>query len=140
MSAAADRYFAGWNAHDADAVAAAFSPTGLWRDIGGSFVLHGRAAIRDAAAGYIDALGDLHVTVARKIRQGEHVACEWHATAVHAAPLWGFQPAGRTVEFYGCTVFRVGPSGLIETDTNYWDVNGLRQQLTEGEESTSPAS
>jgi steroid delta-isomerase-like uncharacterized protein len=103
-----------WNAHDADGVAACYAEDAKLYDVGLPEPLHGRAAIRDAVAGYLAAFSDFHVVnLAEPIVSGNRTAQEWKVTGTNDGELMGIPPTGKSATTYGCGTAEFGEDGLI---------------------------
>lgn len=124
------RYYAAWNAHDADALAACFAEDGVREgrilaaatSPGSRFPrFAGRDAIRERLAGFIEAVPDLAVEI---LRSGEGpegtVWVEWHLTGTHTGDWGRWQARGERVDVPAVSIFRV-VDGLIAEETEYID-------------------
>jgi steroid delta-isomerase-like uncharacterized protein len=118
-----------WNAHDPDAVARCYAPDAVSRDITLMEPLHGRNAIRNAAAMYMSAFPDIHFDIRLIACDGDVILEEWRATGTHEGDLMGLAPTHRRGTTLGCNVIQVGDEGLIRSETTYWDAAGLYRQL-----------
>ncbi len=142
MQRLVERWIAGWNAHDADAVAACYARDAVSRDVGRPTAMPGRESIRTAIQDYLTAFPDLTAGVGRLGCDGDVVYVEWHATGTHTGSFLALPPSGRVVQIDGCNVLRVGGEGLFITEISYWDVAGLLVQvglLPEPTAQTAPA-
>lgn len=119
-----------WNEHDADAVAACYAEDAKLYDVGLPDPLRGRAAIREAVAGYLAAFSDFHVAnLGEPIVSGNRTAQEWKVTGTNDGELMGLAPAGKTATTFGCGTAEFGEDGLIHRAGNYWNAAALMQQL-----------
>jgi|SRR5579859_3121584 steroid delta-isomerase-like uncharacterized protein len=119
-----------WNAHDADGVAACYAEDAKLYDVGLPEPVHGRAAIREAVAGYLAAFSDLHVAnLGEPIVSGNRTAQEWKVTGTNDGELMGLAPTGKTAITFGCGTAEFGEDGLIHRAGNYWNAAALMQQL-----------
>ena len=118
-----------WNAHDPDAIAHCYARDAVSLDVTLTDALHGRTAIRNAAAMYLRAFPDIRFEIRRVACDGDTVCEEWRATATHDGDLMGLPATGRRAESIGCNVMRVGSDGRIYEETTYWDATGLYRQL-----------
>jgi steroid delta-isomerase-like uncharacterized protein len=124
-----ERLVESWNSHDPDAVARCYAPDAVSRDITLTEPLHGRDAIRNAAAMYMKAFPDIRFEISRIICH-ENVICEeWRATGTHEGDLMGLEATRRMGTTLGCNVIQAGDDGLIHSETTYWDAAGLYRQL-----------
>jgi steroid delta-isomerase-like uncharacterized protein len=125
----AERLIGAWNAHDPDGAAACYSSEAIMRDVGRQTAMPDRDWIRRSISDYIGAFPDLQAEIGKLGIDGDVAYVEWQGTGTHTGPFMGIPPTGRLVEMHGCTVLKVGADGLIETETAYWDVAGLLQQI-----------
>ena len=129
MKELVERLVEAWNRHDPDAVAGCYAHDAVSRDITLEEPLHGREAIRNAAAMYMRAFPDIRFEIRRVVCDG-NVACEeWRATGTHEGDLMGLEATGRTGSTLGCNVIQLGDDGLIHSETTYWDAASLYRQL-----------
>ena len=124
-----ERLVDSWNAHDPDAVAHCYAPDAISVDITLTEPLHGRAAIRNAAAMYMRAFPDIHFDIRRIRCEGDVICEEWRASGTHDGDLMGLEPTHRKGTTLGCNVIQVDDEGLIHSETTYWDAAGLYRQL-----------
>ena len=129
IRALVDRLIEAWNAHDPDAAAACYSSEAIMRDVGRQNALPDRQWIRRSIGDYLAAFPDLQAEIDRVGIDGDMAYVEWQGTGTHTGTFSGIQPTNQVVEMHGCTVLRVGGDGLIATETAYWDVAGLLQQI-----------
>jgi steroid delta-isomerase-like uncharacterized protein len=129
MSELVERLTDAWNRHDPDAVAACYAPDAVSRDVTLGEPLHGRQAIRNAAAMYMQAFPDVAFEIRRIACDGDVLCEEWRATGTHDGDLMGLAPSGRPSRVDGCNTITVGPDGLIHSEMTYWDAAGLYRQL-----------
>jgi steroid delta-isomerase-like uncharacterized protein len=124
-----DRTYAAWNAHDPDAVAAAFAEGAVVREVGNPLESHGRAAIRARAVALFTAFPDFTLERITLVVDGERHADRWVMTGTHRGELFGIPPTGRRVRVEGATFTRLGPDGLVIEDVHLSDTTGLLAQL-----------
>jgi steroid delta-isomerase-like uncharacterized protein len=129
MKELVERLVESWNRHDPDAVAQCYAPDAVSRDITLSEPLHGRGAIRNAAAMHMRAFPDIHFDIRRVAYDGDLICEEWRATGTQEGDLMGLQPTRRKGSTLGCNVIQVRDDGLIQSETTYWDAAGLYRQL-----------
>src|SRR3954451_21375895 len=101
-----------WNAHDADGVGACYAEDAVLHDVGLPHPLRGRAAIRDAVAGYLTAFSDFHVETREPIVTGNRAAQEWKVTGTNDGELMGMPPTAKSATTYGCAAIKFGDDGL----------------------------
>jgi steroid delta-isomerase-like uncharacterized protein len=118
-----------WNGHDPDAIADCYARDAVSRDVTLTEALHGRTAVRNAAAMYLRAFPDIQFEIRRIACDGDVVCEEWRATGTHHGDLMGLPATGRRAESIGCNVMQIGEDGRIQAETTYWDAAGLYRQL-----------
>jgi steroid delta-isomerase-like uncharacterized protein len=124
-----ERLTEAWNRHDPDAVAACYARDAVSRDVTIAEALHGRTAIRNAAAAYMRAFPDISFEIRLVACDGDVVCEEWRATGTHEGDLMGLPATGRPSESIGCNVMHLGDDGRIHAETTYWDAASLYRQL-----------
>ena len=123
----AERYFAAWNAHDSEAVAASFAPGGTYRDPGVPDGLDptGTGAY---AAGLWTAFPDLAFAVDDLTTDGERVWARWLMTGTDTGGLGGLPPTGRPFALEGADLIRTAAKGVAEV-RGFVDGGDLPRQL-----------
>ena len=130
IEAANDATYAGWNAHDPEAVAAVFAADAELLDAGTPAPVNGREAIRARAAQLLAAFPDFHIERLELLVDPPANADRWRVTGTHKGEFLGMAPTGRSISVEGCTFSRFDEDGLVVRDVNFWDVPGLPAQLT----------
>lgn len=120
---------AAWNRHDPDAALAHTAEDLIWRDVAFPMPLHGRAAVRAAISGYLDAFPDLRVDVTSQTIEGTRAVREWTAEGMHRGALMGVEPTGRAIRVFGVSVVTFDDDGEIIEGTMYWNPLGMLHQL-----------
>jgi predicted ester cyclase len=64
----------------------------------------------------------------KKYGGGSQVAIRFLARGTHTGQWLQFSPSGRSIEYTGLTLARIGEDKIIEHDT-WWDNAGLMEQL-----------
>jgi steroid delta-isomerase-like uncharacterized protein len=123
----AERYFAAWNAHDSEAVAASFAPGGTYRDPGVPAGLD-PAGTGAYAAGLWTAFPDLAFAVDDLTTDGERVWARWLMTGTDTGGLRGLPPTGRPVALEGADLIRTATEGVAEV-RGFFDGGDLPRQL-----------
>jgi hypothetical protein len=120
----AARYTAAWcNQNPAD-VAAFFSTSGSLQINEGPPAV-GRAAIAEAARGFMTAFPDLKVVLDRLELRGERVLYHWTLTGANIGP----GGTGRAVKISGHEDWLLGPDGLIAESKGHFDAKEYQRQL-----------
>lgn len=120
----AEDLMAGWNAHDARAVAACYAPDFVGDDIALPTLQHGPEDIRRLTLYYLRAFPDLHVTIDGRAVDGEVVVLVWTLTGTHRGTFMNIPPTGRPTSVRGTTYLTIR-DGLIRRATRIWDLAGL---------------
>jgi steroid delta-isomerase-like uncharacterized protein len=124
----AERYLAGWNAHDGDAVAACFAAGGTYVDP----TLPGplpREAITGYVAAVLTALPDLHFATEDVGNDGGRVYARWRMQGTWTGPMPGLpEPTGQRCDLPGIDVIEVGPDGITRV-VGYFDQQTFAEQI-----------
>lgn len=123
----AGRYFDAWNAHDEEAVAAAFVPGGEYRDPGVPDGLD-PAATGAYAAELWEAFPDLAFGIDDLVADGDRVWARWTMTGTNAGPYRGMPPSGRPITLPGADLLRVAPEG-VRSVQGFFDGGTMVRQL-----------
>ena len=121
------RYTAAWCSQNAASVASFFSPTGSLRINDGNPAV-GRAAITDAAQGFMTAFPDLIVKMDRLDVGGEIITYHWILTGTNTGP----GGTGKSVCISGSEEWRFGSDGLIAESMGHFDAAEYSRQLEAG--------
>jgi len=124
-----DATYAAWNARDPDAVAAIFAEDAVLREAGSGVEYHGRAAIRERAAGLLAAFPDFRLERIVLVIDGARHADRWVMTGTHRGELFGMAPTGRAVRIDGSTFTTLDQDGLVVEDVHFPDASVLVAQL-----------
>jgi steroid delta-isomerase-like uncharacterized protein len=125
--AIAHRYFDGWNAHDADAIAATFAPGGTYTDPTVSD-LDGPATGAYALS-LVAAFPDLRFDlVSTAETEDGGVAAQWVMRGTNTASFMGLPPTGRAFALPGADFITFAGDG-IATVTGYFDGGKLARDL-----------
>ena len=120
----AQRWAEAWNAHDAEAVAALFTPDGLFEDVPFGVVAHGTGEIRAIADFFFTVVPDLHLSVINSSLKGGRGTIEW----VFSGTDLGVYRTGKTFAVRGATVLELR-GNRISRDSDYYDLATLLRQL-----------
>jgi steroid delta-isomerase-like uncharacterized protein len=88
----------------------------------------GRAAAKEAIAGYRAAFPDVHLTVEDQVAGEDRVATRWSGRGTHQGDLMGMAATGKQATVTGITIDRIVNGRIVESWTN-WDTLGMMQQL-----------
>ena len=123
----AHAYFDGWNAHDAEAIAATFAPGGTYTDpIVQSL---GPEATGAYAVGLAAAFPDLRFElVTASLTDDGAVAAQWVMRGTNSGSFNGLPPTGREIAVPGAD-FITFTDGGIETVTGYFDGGRVPRDL-----------
>ena len=123
----ATKYTAAWCSQDAGSVAGCFAEGGSLRINDG--VPHvGRAAITEAAQGFMTAFPDMVVAMDGLSADGNHAVYRWSLTGTNDGP----GGTGRAVRISGYEEWTIGEDGLIAESRGHFDEDEYRRQLTNG--------
>ena len=120
----AKRYGEAWSSQKAGSVAAFFSEQGSLK-INDNPPSIGRAAITEAAQGFMTAFPDLHVSSDTIEEVGERVIFRWTLTGKNTGP----GGTGRSVRISGYEDWRMGPDGLVAESLGHYDSADYNRQL-----------
>lgn len=123
----ATKYTAAWCSHHASSVAAFFAETGSLK-INEAAPAVGRAAIVDAAQGFMTAFPDLVVAMDSISGQGDRAVYRWTLTGKNTGP----GGTGRAVRISGYEEWALGSNGLIAKSTGHFDAADYQRQLQAG--------
>src|SRR3989442_15850269 len=99
----AQRYFDGWNQHDAGFLVATFDPDGTYRDPATAGALSGQA-IGAYASSLFTAFPDLSFELAAApVADADSVTARWIMRGTNTGPFGGGPATGRTIAFRAST-------------------------------------
>jgi steroid delta-isomerase-like uncharacterized protein len=127
--ALAQRYFDGWNAHDAAAIAATFAPGGTYSDP--SVEGLDPEATGAYAVGLAGAFPDLRFElVSAALTADGDVAAQWVMRGTNDGPFNGLPPSGREIALPGADfiAFADGDAGIAAV-TGYFDGSRVARDL-----------
>lgn len=123
----ATRYAAAWCSQNAASVSSFYAPNGsLTINAGKPNV--GRAAIAEAAQGFMTAFPDLVVRMDDVRFDGDRAVFRWTATGTNTGP----GGTGNAVRFSGYEQWTLGPDGLVAASQGHYDEAEYQRQLKEG--------
>ncbi|MFO7589108.1 MAG: SMP-30/gluconolactonase/LRE family protein [Gemmatimonadota bacterium] len=120
-------YTAAWCSQDAASVAAFFAEDGSLRINDGEPSV-GRAAITEAAQGFMTDFPDMVVRMDSLGRSGDRVTYHWTLTGTNTGP----DGTGRAVMISGFEEWRFGPDGRIADSRGHFDGAEYQRQLAQG--------
>ena len=120
----ATRYTAAWCSQNAASVAAFFAEGGSLKINEGS-PSFGRAAITEAAQGFMTAFPDLVVKMDRLDVSGSHATYHWTLIGTNTGP----GGTGKAVRISGYEEWRFGADGLIAESRGHFDEGEYQRQL-----------
>ncbi len=123
----ATKYTAAWCSQEAGSVAAFFAEGGSLRINDGNPHV-GRAAITDAAQGFMTTFPDMVVTMDDLSVDGNHAVYRWTLTGTNDGP----GGTGRSVRIRGHEEWTIGEDGLIAESRGHFAEDEYRRQLAEG--------
>ena len=132
----ADRYGEAWNSQDLDAIMAMHAPDGVFQlHAPGSEPVTGHNAVRQAFAGFLQQLPDIHFEPVRLHTGPSHWVLESVMAGTVSAPIEvegrPVQAPGRRVQVDFLDVIVV-QDGLLARKDSYLDTLAFREQLETG--------
>lgn len=127
LSDFAARYTAAWCCGNPEAVAAFFSPNGSLK-INDSAASVGRAAIAEAARGFMTAFPDLKISMDGLVPRGPRIEYHWTLEGTNTGP----GGTCKRVRISGYEEWEFGPDGLIEDSLGHFDSAEYARQLAHG--------
>lgn len=121
----ARRYSAAWCSQDAGSVAGCFAPTGPLT-INGGMPSVGRAAITEAAQGFMTAFPDVKVYMDDLVEKGDKDT--WTLEGTNSGP----GGAGKRVRISGFEEWRPGNDGLLAESLGNFDAAECQRQIEHG--------
>jgi len=119
------RYTTAWSSQNPASVAAFFSENGTLT-INAAAPCVGRAAITEAARGFMRDFPDLAVSMDGLEQDGNRVTYRWTLTGTHAE-------SGRRIKISGTEEWMIGPDGLVAASQGRFDAADYRRQVAEGD-------
>lgn len=123
----ATRYTAAWCSQNAARVASFFADSGSLTINDGAPSI-GRAAITEAAQGFMTAFPDLVVKMDDVSLEKGHVVYRWTLTGTNTGP----GGTGKTIRISGYEEWSIGADGLIAESKGHFDQAEYQRQLTFG--------
>lgn len=127
-----ERWLAGWNVHDPDALAQLCHPEIVWDEPAPRRTLHGREEVREWIAKNFIAFPDLEIDVVQEFtsQADDHAAVWWKLRGTHDGTLSppGFAPTGKRIEIEGADFVELR-DGLLFRMRMIYDVYDLSVQL-----------
>jgi ketosteroid isomerase-like protein len=124
MKSFATRYTAAWCSQDPASVAAFFAENGSLRINDGAPSV-GRAAITEAARGFMSAFPDMVVEMDALERRGEGYIYRWTLTGTNTGP----GGTGNKVRISGYEEWTIGLDGLVAASLGHFDAADYDRQL-----------
>jgi steroid delta-isomerase-like uncharacterized protein len=90
--------------------------------------LNGPAEFKPFHQAFLNAFGDLHITVDDVIEEGDRIAIRWTATGRHTGDGLGFPATNKQMHVSGVTIARIRDGKLVEGWNNF-DALTMLQQL-----------
>jgi len=125
MKGFATRYTAAWCGKDPERVASFFAENGSLKINDGEPSV-GRAAIAEAARGFMDAFPDMVVSMDSLESRGSAWRYRWTLTGTNTGP----GGTGRRVRIGGYEEWTIGADGLIARSLGHFDEAEYRRQLS----------
>ncbi len=119
-----ERLFAGWNSHDPDKVAAAFTEDGVYEDVTAAQVSRGRAEIRKWAEGGFGAFENMKMEAVSSSYHNGRGVTEW----IWSATEKGLFKTGKSFSVRGVSVYEVR-KGKLSRYREYYDGAAIMKQI-----------
>lgn len=129
----ATKYTAAWCSQNAANVVSFFSEKGSLTINQGTASI-GRAAITEAAQGFMTAFPDMVVRMDRVGREGDRIVYRWTLTGTNTGP----GGTGRAVRISGYEEWTFGADGLIAESRGHFDEADYQRQLNPGVTNLDP--
>jgi len=123
----AQRYAAAWCSHQPASVAEHYAPTGSLTINGGPPAV-GRAAITEAARGFMSALPDIEVVMNDLLVADSGIEFHWTFTGTNTGP----GGTGNRVRVTGFEEWTIADDGLIAESQGHYDQAEYERQLEHG--------
>jgi predicted ester cyclase len=123
----AQRYAAAWCSHEPASVAEHYAPTGSLTINGGPPAV-GRAAITEAAQGFMSALPDIEVVMNDLVVADGGIEFHWTFTGTNTGP----GGTGNRVRVTGFEEWTIADDGLIAESQGHYDQAEYERQLEHG--------
>ena len=123
----AQRYAAAWCSHEPASVAEHYAPTGSLTINGGPPAV-GRAAITEAARGFMSALPDIEVVMNDLVVADSGIEFHWTFTGTNTGP----GGTGNRVRVTGFEEWTIADDGLIAESLGHYDQAEYERQLEHG--------
>ena len=123
----AQRYAAAWCSHEPASVAEHYAPTGSLTINGGPPAV-GRAAITEAARGFMSALPDIEVVMNDLVVADSGIEFHWTFTGTNTGP----GGTGNRVRVTGFEEWTIADDGLIAESQGHYDQAEYERQLEHG--------
>ena len=127
----AQRYAAAWCSHEPASVAEHYAPTGSLTINGGPPAV-GRAAITEAARGFMSALPDIEVVMNDLVVADSGIEFHWTFTGTNTGP----GGTGNRVRVTGFEEWTIADDGLIAESQGHYDQAEYERQLEHGVDET----
>ena len=134
-------WVAAWEAQPLEAapIAAAYTEDAIYEEVATGVSLSSREEIEAYLTGFFAAFSDGRADVETAFAIEDQAAATWTFTGRYTNQLPGFPPpGGQAVTFSGASILELR-DGMIERETQYWDVYGILVQLGAVPGAPSPA-
>jgi steroid delta-isomerase-like uncharacterized protein len=115
-----------WNKKRRDAIAEMLAPRAVLHEAGADSV--GPEGFYPFFDRLSAAFSDLHITVHDTIADKDRICVRWSCSATHIGEGLGVAPTGKRIDVTGMSMIRVH-DGRIEECWQYWDMQGLMEQI-----------
>jgi steroid delta-isomerase-like uncharacterized protein len=119
-----EQFFAAWNSHDADKIAAAFDEDGIYEDVTAGHTNHGRAEVRTWAEGAFVVVQNFKMEIVNSSIQKHRGVVEW----VWSGTDKGLLKTGKNFSVRGVSVIEL-KKGKIYRYKEYYDFAAIMRQV-----------
>jgi steroid delta-isomerase-like uncharacterized protein len=120
----AQSWIEGWNSHDVNKLAAAFTDDVMYEDVPYGEVNHGTAELKKFATSELEAVPDLKLELVRSSIQGNQGAIEWMFTGTDK----GIYKTGKKFTVRGVSLIHV-KNGKISSSRDYYDAASIMKDV-----------
>jgi steroid delta-isomerase-like uncharacterized protein len=118
-----EQMFAGWNSHDADKVAAAFSENATYEDVAADQIRHGRAEVREWAAGAFEVFENFKMEIVSSSFHNGSGFVEW----IWSGTDKGMHKTGKNFSVRGVSIVEIRKGKIVRYKEFYDWATAMRQ-------------
>jgi steroid delta-isomerase-like uncharacterized protein len=118
-----EQMFAGWNSHDADKVAAAFSENATYDDVTAGQIRHGRTEVREWAAGAFEVFENFKMKILSSSFHNGSGFVEW----IWSGTDKGIHKTGKNFSVRGVSIVEIRKGKIVRYKEFYDWATAMRQ-------------